>query len=125
MRLVRFGVVGALGFVVDVAVLYGLARLGVGWLIGRAASWLAAATFTWAVNRSFTFAVAVPPTIREWATFLAANSLGGLVNYAIYAGLLVGVPGVAEHPVVGVAIGSVAGMLVNFAMSSRFVFAQS
>lgn len=125
MRLLKFAVVGTLGFVVDVAVLYGMARLGTGWLIGRACSWLCAATFTWAVNRRFTFAVAKPPTAYEWAAFLAANSAGGLINYAIFAASLEFVPAVAAHPYVGVGLGSVAGMLVNFVLSARLVFTKA
>lgn len=121
-RFVRFGLVGALGFVVDVAILYPVARLGAGWVIGRLCSWLGAATFTWAVNRRFTFAVARAPSVREWAAFLAANSTGGLVNYGVYVALIETLPHIAAHPFLAVGAGSVAGLVVNFAMSARFVF---
>lgn len=125
MRLVRFGMVGCVGLVVDIAILYTLAPLGLGWIVGRLFSYLGAASATWFCNRRFTFAVTVPPSLREWARFVAANSLGGGVNYAVYCVLLRTTPLVAAHPALGVAIGSLAGMVVNFALSARLVFGRS
>lgn len=124
MRLVRFALVGCLGFVVDVAILYPVAWLGAGWVIGRLCSWLGAATCTWAVNRRFTFAVALAPSWREWGAYLIANSAGGVVNYATYVALIEAVPAIAAHPYLAVGAGSVAGLLVNFTMSRRFVFSK-
>ena len=122
MRFVRFGLIGALGFLVDVAILYPVAWLGAGWMLGRLCSWLGAASFTWIANRRFTFAMATPPSVREWASFLLANSFGGMVNYGTYVALIEGVSGVAAHPFLGVAAGSVAGLAVNFGLSARMVF---
>ena len=122
MRFARFALVGALGFVVDVGILYSLAALGTGWIAGRLGSWLGAASFTWAVNRRFTFAVAVPPSVREWLAFLAANARGGVVNLGAYYAVITRVAAGAAHPVLGVAAGSIAGLLVNFTLSARVVF---
>jgi putative flippase GtrA len=122
-RFVRFAATGALGFLVDVAILYPVAWLGAGWVLGRLCSWLGAASFTWIANRRFTFAMATPPTVREWLGFLAANSVGGAVNYATYVAAIVALPVVAAHPVMGVALGSIAGLVVNFTLSARIVFA--
>jgi putative flippase GtrA len=122
-RFFRFAIVGALGFGVDVAILYAVVRLGAGWVPGRLWSWLGAASVTWIANRRFTFAMATPPTVREWVTFLAANSLGGVVNYATYVVALIALPLVAAHPFLGVGAGSVAGLIVNFGLSSKIVFA--
>jgi len=122
MRFARFGLVGGLGFLVDVAILYPVARLGAGWILGRMCSWLGAATFTWAANRRFTFAVGQRPSVREWLAYLLANSIGGLVNGGVYVALLFAWPLVAALPVLGVAAGSVAGLLVNFTLSAKVVF---
>ena len=46
-QLASFLVAGALGFLVDVAVLYAALALGAGWILGRLLSFLAAASFTW------------------------------------------------------------------------------
>ena len=123
-RFLRFGLVGGGGFVVDTAVLYLAAGLGTGWYVGRLFSYLAAATFTWACNRRFTFEVTKAPSLGEWAAFLLANAVGGLLNYATYAVLMVLSRQVVAHPVLGVAAGAGAGMIVNFFLSAR-VFAAS
>lgn len=121
-RFARFAAVGVLGFLVDTGALYAAAGLGAGWLGGRLISYLVAASFTWMVNRRFTFRVAAPPSVREWLRFLSANGVGGLINYATYAALFVCVPLVAAWPVLGVAAGAVAGLMVNYLLSRHFVF---
>jgi putative flippase GtrA len=91
--------------------------------IARILSFLAAATATWALNRRFTFrGAARQPLHREWAKFLAANSFGGVVNYAVSVGLVTALAVVAAHPFLAVAAGSLAGMCFNFAASKRLVF---
>lgn len=121
-RLARFALVGAAGFAVDVAALAAAFALGFGPYSGRVLSFLCAATFTWAANRRFTFAVEAPPSLGEWLRFLAANAQGGIVNYLTYAALVTWGWGIASHPFLAVAAGSIAGLGVNYALSSRFVF---
>ena len=119
----RFGVVGAIGFVADTAVLYGAIALGSGLYLGRALSYLAAATTTWALNRAWTFrGRGDGPAQRQWALFVAVNLIGFVLNYGTYAALVTFVPLVAAHPVLGVAAGSIAGMFTNFALSRQVVF---
>ena len=119
-----FAAVGAAGFIVDAVVLYtAMMACGLGPYVGRVVSYLAAATFTWSVNRRYTFAdQASEFLLREWARFLAANAVGGLVNYATYAALLLTFPTAVRWPILGVAAGSIAGLVVNFALSRRLVF---
>jgi putative flippase GtrA len=47
---------------------------------------------------------------------------GALVNYGTYAALVASVPLVATRPVLGVAAGSVAGLVFNFTLSKLWVF---
>jgi putative flippase GtrA len=120
----RFGVVGAVGFVVDTAVLYGAVALGAGLYGGRALSYVTAASVTWLLNRIWTFRdrAGGGQAHRQWALFVLVNLGGFVLNYGTYA-LLVGfVPVVAAHPVIGVAAGSIAGMFSNFFLSRRLVF---
>jgi putative flippase GtrA len=120
----KFGMVGIVGFIVDVAVLYLLlATTGLGRYGARALSFLSAATTTWTLNRNFTFRGQHDGTLwRQWAKFVAANSFGGLLNYGTYAALIAYDPLVAAHPVLGVAAGSVVGMFFNFAAAKKLVF---
>ena len=122
-QFLRFGLVGMAGFVVDAAALTAAMALGLGPYGGRVVSYLAAATFTWAMNRRFTFAGADPRRgTAQWGRFVAANGVGALVNYGTYAALVALVPLVAAWPVLGVAAGSVAGLVFNFTFSKLWVF---
>jgi len=94
-----------------------------GWYLARVLSFLAAATFTWAFNRRHTFAgrAAGGSIGREYLAYLGAMLGGGAVNYAVYALTLHWVqgPGAAA---LGVALGSCAGLLVNFLAARHVVF---
>ncbi len=124
-ELVRFAVIGAAAFLVDAGVLQ-LAMLlpGVGLYLGRLISWTSAATFTWVLNRRYTFKSAThEPALRQWLRYLAANALGGVANYGTYAALVSSMALFRTWPVLAIGAGSLAGLLINFTLSRRFVFA--
>jgi putative flippase GtrA len=126
LEVVRFGAIGTAAFFVDTATLYAMLAMGFGFYAGRAVSYLVAVTFTWYGNRRITFSASraqgAAATAREWLTFVLANSIGGVVNYATYAALVANVGLVRGYPVLGVAAGSLAGMTVNYALSKFVVF---
>jgi len=123
-ELLRFGVAGAIGFVVDAGVLTAAIALGLGPWIGRLISFLAAATTTYTVNRLWTFRHrAGRAGARQWALFVAVSLVGFTANYGTYALLIALSATVAAEPVLGVAAGALAGMASNFALSRRLVFA--
>jgi len=117
-----FAVVGAAGFVVDVVVLYLLAPL-LGWYGARVLSFLAAATATWALNRRYTFSgrSASASVLREYLGYLVTMLGGAVVNYGAYVLVLHWVTG-AWAPAAGVALGSCAGLVVNFLSARYLVF---
>jgi putative flippase GtrA len=119
----RFGLVGALGFVIDAGLLHLLLVGGLGFYGGRAISFLAAATATWGLNRSFTFRrhAAGGKLRREWAAYLGLMMLGGAVNYGVYALAIESVAAIRAYPACGVALGSASGLLVNYG-SARALF---
>ncbi len=123
-QILRFGVVGTVGFCVDAAVLTALLALGLDLFGGRAASFAVAVTTTWYLNRRFTFASTDRAAGRQWARFAAVNLLGGALNYAVYAALVITSPLVAAYPILGVAAGALAGMVSNFTLSKTLVFRQ-
>ena len=120
-QLGRFAVAGALGFVVDVAVLYAAMALGAGWILGRMLSFLAAAGFTWAFNRRYTFAATDSPW-REWCRYLASMAGGMLINFLVYSLALSLLPAAWWSPAFAVGCGSAVGMIANFASAKFFVF---
>ncbi len=126
-QFLRFALVGAAGFVVDAAALYAAMRyVGANHFVGRLISYPLAATSTWALNRHYTFHMHRSARwLREWGKFLASNAFGGLLNYSMYAALVLLSATVFEHPVLGVAAGATVGLLVNFTLSRRFVFTRT
>jgi putative flippase GtrA len=121
---IRFALVGVVGFLVDAGVVAILVRLlGVGPYPARACSYLFAVTTTWSLNRQFTFESSSPP-FREFLAFLLTNGLGATINLLVYAVLIAWRGSAGLMPVIGVAVGSLAGLLVNFVFSSKLVFSK-
>ncbi|WP_050479301.1 GtrA family protein [Herbaspirillum rhizosphaerae] len=123
-QLFRFGLAGVAGFVVDTVVLYLMLFLGLGFYLGRLVSFFCAVWVTWHINRNYSFAPGqkTPPSWQEWWRYLLAMSLGGAVNYLAYSASLQMSDVIRAHPVYAVAVGSLAGMAVNFISAKWWVF---
>ena len=126
-QFLRFAVVGAAGFVVDEGVLALMRNLfGLDPFTGRAISILSAMTFTWWGNRTLTFrshaAHGAMAGFGEWLRFVAANSVGALVNYGSYAALLRLAPAPLNNAYLATAIGVGIGLIFNFTLSRTLVF---
>jgi putative flippase GtrA len=118
-----FGIVGAIGFIVNVATVY-LVRAFLGLYVGGLFAWLVAATVTWLLHRSWTFKARNSQTSlsRQWTLFLAANFAGFVLYYGTYVVLVTYGPFFATQPIAAVFAGMVAGMIANFALSRTLVF---
>jgi putative flippase GtrA len=118
----RFGVVGLAGLVVDTAIVYAV-RSYLGLYGAGFAAYGVAATTTWWLNRLWTFrGKGSGPVHHQWFRFLAANSMGFLLNRGAYVALVTFLPIAASEPVIATSAGAVAGMFVNFSLSRRLVF---
>jgi putative flippase GtrA len=134
-QFLRFGLVGAAGFLVDAGLLRLLLIGGLGYYLGRLLSFLAAATTTFVLNRSFTFrreagteagtgaGAGIHPA-KQWLAYLALMVVGGAVNYGVYAVAIENAETVRRFPELGVALGSLAGMLVNYWSAKTMIFAR-
>lgn len=118
-----FSVSGLAGFLVDSSVLY-LLKDGLGLYVARGASFSSAVFVTWLVNRSLTFGDARSRSSRggEFFRYFCFMVLGGVVNYLVYAFAVSSSLMVASCPLLGVAAGSLAGLVVNFYTAKVFVF---
>jgi len=117
--------VGVAGFAVDASGLWvALHLLGLGLYSGRVLSFTLGATSTWWLNRRFTYRdrTTTLPLYRQWAGYMGASAVGALANYSSYALIVATVPVAAEYPILGVAAGSGAGMLINYVSYTRLVF---
>lgn len=123
-QLVLFSLVGVLGFVVDAGIVQLLVReFGADPYLARLVSFLAAASVTWACNRRYTFAgQGGASRSREWARYLLAMAAGFVLNYGSYAALVALSSLVCAWPAIGVAVGSVAGGVLNFLTSKYWIF---
>jgi putative flippase GtrA len=116
-----FLVAGSLGFAVDAGMLaLLLATTPLGPFAARIIAILVALAVTWGFNRSLTFGRSRYPLLLEGARYGSVGLLSALINYAIYATVLLLAP--AVHPLVAVVIASVGAMAFSWAGYSRFVF---
>lgn len=127
-QLLLFGISGTIAFLIDAGVLQLLIDgLGADPYSARLLSFLCAVLFTWQFNRHLTFAEAKqsPRSLwREWLHYLGAQIGGFAFNYGSYALLLLVSATAREWPVLAVAAGSIAGMVVNFLSAKYLVFRQ-
>ena len=115
-----FCIAGTIGFLVDASVVQALVALGADPYAARLFSFLCALTATWAFNRHYTFGAARSARVgREWLRYFFAMLGGFAVNYSVYAVLVYSLPTIRQWPALGVAAGSIAGLVVNY-LSSRF-----
>ncbi len=122
-QFLRFGVVGALGFVWDNSTVY-LTRDIIGLMPAIMLAFPVAATLNWAINRAWTFRHSgnTDTLLRQWALFMAANSLGFLLNRGTVATLVLLFAACREQPILALAPGAIAGLVANFLLSQRYVF---
>lgn len=126
-QIICFIISGCLGFLVDAGLLHVMMAFGVHYYSGRLVSFLAAATFTWLFNRTFTFSqtetlklfVAI---FGQWFRYMVAMLLGGGVNYGVSAWLYCYFSLAQQWPITAVAMGSIAGLAVNFISAKFAVF---
>lgn len=121
-----FAIVGFIGFGVDSGLLY-LLKPALGHYGGRAISFFLAVVTTWLLNRLFTFKFKKTnkSLLAEFLQYLMMMLAGGSANYGVYAGLVTISPFVYGYPIIGVAIGSIAGMAINYLQLRLLMFKSS
>jgi putative flippase GtrA len=124
----RFAAIGGVGFVVDSTVLAADTNwLGLDPFKGRILSIFCAMVCTWAGNRYFTFADrrargSMTAIFHEWSKFIAANIVGALVNYGVYAAMLHFASPPFNNKYIALVAGVLAGLVFNFTLSKKLVF---
>jgi putative flippase GtrA len=83
-QIMRFSIVGGLGFLVDAGVLKAMIYFGAGPTIGRVISIWVTMTFTWMMHRTLTFAIRKAPSWGEYGHYVLSSLVGALINYAVY-----------------------------------------
>ncbi|HNR33585.1 MAG TPA: glycosyltransferase family 2 protein [Candidatus Hydrogenedentes bacterium] len=121
---VQFGLVGLSGTVVNLAVLTVELWAGVPLKAAVAVAILVSMITNFLLNRRFTFSYAGRgPFWRQMFGFIAASSVGAVVNYGVTLGALSLWP--ALIPQIASIMGILAGLIFNFFASRYIVFAKS
>jgi putative flippase GtrA len=120
----RFCCVGAIGFIVDFGVLKTVVYCGMSPIGGRFVSVLVATTTTFLVNRAWTFSrqAGHHSLLRELSTYFAVQSAGFAANFAVYTGLLTGVPALHGRLLPPMVAGTLAGLVINYLGAKHIVF---
>lgn len=120
-HLVQFLVVGSSGLAVNLVVLTLLLAVGASTELAVALAISLSMVWNFALNRRFSFSYARSgPLLRQFVGFVAACSLGAIINYATTITILWASPGL--YPQVAAILGVLAGLLLNFAASRYLVF---
>lgn len=126
-KILSFGIVGAIGFVIDALLLTLLStKFGLDILSSRAVSFTCATLVTWFLNRTFTFSqqTSYKPQAckKEYFLYLAVQAIGAALNLATFLALIEFNPELRQIPVLPLACGAIVALLFNFTMSRKFVF---
>lgn len=122
-QILRFGVVGTIGFLIDTAVVYA-SRGSLGLYGAGLLAFAVAATCNWALNRTWTFRGRGGRSNprAQLLRYLAVNLIGFTLNRGAYAAVVTFSALAASQPVLGTAAGALAGMSVNFILARQLVF---
>ena len=120
LQLLRFALVGASGYLVNLAV-FALAvhALGADHRVAATLAFVVAVTNNFVLNRSWTFPVSGRRVHRQALRFFVVNVAGFLVNLAVLELLVVGFD-VAELPAQAIAVA--VAMPVNFLGNRQWTF---
>jgi putative flippase GtrA len=124
VRLRQYGgfvLAGLLAFAADAAILEGLMRgAALSPYLARPIGISVAMVIAWSVNRTVTFAVRTPPSAVEFLHYAAVSWTAQLVNYVVFAAILVALP--ETPPFVALAVASAVSMLLSYSGFRYAVF---
>ncbi len=121
-QILRYGVVGGLGFAIDASLLYMLIAWDTNPYSARAISFAIAVTVTWSSFGTWTFEQRGQAGVaRSYVGYAVVQVSGALANFLIYVGALEFLAPTPANAVLALACGSAIGLIVNFT-GARLVF---
>lgn len=133
-RLLKFALVGGIGFIADALVFMLCAYLFyLPLLWARGIAFCCAASVTWFGNRRFTFRQGQAPwqtdniknLLSQWLTFMSCALISALPNFLVFQSIILGLGKQGWVPLFALTAGVLVGMLSNYVLSSRWVFRES
>ena len=118
-----FALSGVAGFLADYITTF-LISLIVSPYIARIPAFIAATLTTWQINRKYTFKgkTRYDSDLKEYAHYLGLMIFGLVANYIAFAIAYSQLGAYTFGLITSIAIGSLAGMLINFVLSKRFIY---
>ena len=125
-QLIRFALVGTLGFLVDAAIFSSLFfLLALPLMYARIIAFVVSATVTWYGNRTVTFASADGHRVKQWLTFMVGASFSALPNLGVFKLCTYWLGEEGFFAMVALVAGIGAGMVSNYLISRNLVFRAS
>jgi putative flippase GtrA len=121
----RFCAVGALGFAVDAALTLGVQTFfnAAPWQ-ARLPAFLLASLVTFMLNQAWTFKVKLKNKLKAYGHYMLSALAGTLLNYAIFLLTIAVLTSTHTHALLGIMLGSLAGLGANYALARWVVFAK-
>lgn len=116
----RFCVVGAIGFAVDLGLLQLALQFGYSPIQGRIFSIIIALTVTWILHRYFTFQQTDRRMVSQYSRFVLVALLGASLNFLIYSVILLAAP--QTSVLIALIVASAAALSANYLGSRYFAF---
>jgi putative flippase GtrA len=124
-KLLKFAFVGGVGFVVDTLVfilLYQVLELDM--MVARLFAFIVAATTTWLGNRLFTFSSQCTSNkLIQWQRFISVACFSAIPNFLVFKLVMSLINSYFLSVYIALALGVLTGMVSNFWLSERWVFA--
>lgn len=123
-QFILFCISGGIAFLIDAGLTHLLIHgVGIEPFRARIPAIAVAVLFTWLFNRYLSFRHRRSrKRLAEFGRYLLGNAFGLCANYGAYALVIATLAVSREWPVIAVAAGSIAGLLVNYASARHFVF---
>lgn len=119
----RFGIVGAIGFVIDTGLLSLCFNVfGLGALLGRVPGFVLSVLATWYLNSCFTFKQAQMLKLKNFMHYFLSNIVGMSINWSIYTLCLYSHPIFLVYPFLAVIPASGTAMFFNYNMAKFVLF---
>ena len=115
----RYLIGAFIALAIDASIVSVTVQLGAPVIVARLIALLAGVTTTYFFNRRFTFTVSGPASVSDWSRYVAAQSIGTALNFAISTGLLYFSDRALWQIWGAVLAGAIAGFCVNFFSARR------
>ena len=115
----RYLIGAFIALAIDASIVSIAVKLGVPVIAARLIALLAGVTTTYFFNRRYTFTVSAPASSADWSRYVAAQSIGTALNFAISTGLLYWSDRSLWQIWGAVLLGACVGFCVNFFAARR------